>query len=101
MTRGRASRVMLAAIACSVLAVSAAAQKIQVQSHRDDRADFAALRTYSWLPSPPLKSDVALDAPKDPTLSQEVLGPAAGRGHRADVRTLSAEAGPKTVNRRG
>jgi hypothetical protein len=58
-----------------VLAVSATAQKVQVEADRDERTDFAAIRTYSWLPSPPLKTETSPDGVSDPTISHEVLRP--------------------------
>jgi hypothetical protein len=60
---------------CSLAAVIVTAQKLDVESHRDRRADFAAIRTYTWLPAPPATSDVAPDAVQNPDLSQKVLGP--------------------------
>ena len=38
-------------------------------------ADFAAIRTYAWLPAPPAPKSVASDSLQNPTLTQEVLGP--------------------------
>jgi hypothetical protein len=50
-------------------------QKLELEAHRDPGADFAALATYVWLPTPPIKSEIAPDAVTNPTLSHEVLGP--------------------------
>jgi Domain of unknown function (DUF4136) len=75
MIAGPASRVVAGFFACALFATLPAAQKIKVESQRDEKADFTALRTYSWLPSPPIKSGIAPDAVTDPTLSQDVLGP--------------------------
>ena len=73
--RAPASRVVAGVFACALVATLATAQKIKVESHRDDKADFAKLRTYAWLPTPPAKTNTAPDAATDPTLSQDVLGP--------------------------
>ena len=69
------SRSVLVLIGVSALAALATAQKIKVESQFDQKADFAAIRTYSWLPSPPIKRETAPDAVTDPGLSHEVLGP--------------------------
>jgi hypothetical protein len=52
-----------------------AAQKLEVKTDKDPKADFAAIRTYAWLPPAPLIQNVAPGVPTNPTLSQEVLGP--------------------------
>jgi hypothetical protein len=69
------SRAVLILTAVSVAATLVTAQKIKVESQHDEKADFAALRTYGWLPSPPLKRDTAPDAVTSAGLTQEVLGP--------------------------
>jgi uncharacterized protein DUF4136 len=69
------ARTVLIGIGCSLLAALAAAQKISVESHRDERADFSAIRTYVWLPTPPGKTNIAPDAVTNPNMSQKVLGP--------------------------
>jgi Domain of unknown function (DUF4136) len=58
-----------------VFAVAADAQKLKVDSHSDPKADFAAIKTYAWLPPPPMVRNYAPDAVTNPTLSQEALGP--------------------------
>jgi hypothetical protein len=68
-------RIVLALIGCCLLMATASAQKIKIESHRDEKADFKALRTYTWLPSPPAVRNAAPDAATNPTLTQEVLGP--------------------------
>lgn len=72
---GRALKVAVGFAACTLTAVIVTAQKLDVESNRDQRADFAAIRTYTWLPTPPATSDVAPDAVQDPELSQTVIGP--------------------------
>jgi hypothetical protein len=73
---GRASaRLVFVLIGLSVTVTLGTAQKIKVESHHDEKADFAGLRTYGWLPSPPLTRDTAPDALTDPGLTPEVLGP--------------------------
>jgi hypothetical protein len=75
MLYGHTSKVTLGLIGCTLLATLATAQKINVESNHDQKADFSALRTYGWLPSPPVKTDLAPDAVTDPRLTHEVLGP--------------------------
>jgi hypothetical protein len=70
----RSTGVLVLAAVC-VAATLMTAQKIKVESHRDEKTDFAALRTYGWLPTPPLKRETAPDALTDPGLTNEVLGP--------------------------
>ncbi|HXW07183.1 MAG TPA: DUF4136 domain-containing protein [Vicinamibacterales bacterium] len=53
----------------------AVAQKLEVKSHVDPKADFSAIRTYAWLPPAPAVRAVAPDAVSNPTLTQEALGP--------------------------
>src|SRR5688572_16428443 len=73
--RRRFPRVAAGLVGCSLAAAVATAQKLVVESHRDERADFAAIRTYAWLPSPPARSDVAPDAYDDPNLTQQFVEP--------------------------
>jgi hypothetical protein len=75
MTDGRMARVALALAACGLAVASIAAQKIEIESNKDPNADFKALRTYSWLPSPPAPAHVAPGAVSNPNLTTEVLGP--------------------------
>ncbi|HSC27734.1 MAG TPA: DUF4136 domain-containing protein [Vicinamibacterales bacterium] len=66
---------MSVAVGAIALAGTVAAQKMEVKTHQDPKADFAAVRTYAWLPpAPPIKT-VAPDAVTNPTLTQEALGP--------------------------
>ena len=75
MTRpGRAA--WLAVVLVAAAAVEAAAQKgVDIKIHKDPKADFAAIKTYTWLPPPPIVGNVAPDAVSNPTLSTEALGP--------------------------
>jgi len=73
--RGQALRIPVLLVAAVLVAVAAAAQKIKIETHRDEQTNFSALKTYSWLPSPPSPKLVAPDAKGDPTLTQEVIGP--------------------------
>ena len=63
-------------IAALMLTVAVAAQKPDVKTHVDPKADFSAIRTYAWLPPAPLIKNVASEDVSNPTLSQEALGPA-------------------------
>lgn len=71
------SRRLTAVVVAGVLlcTVTIAAQKLKVESHRDDKADFTAIKTYAWLPPQPVKSNYAPDAVTNPTLSDEALRP--------------------------
>ena len=67
---------LLAGIVAAFSGHQAAAQKLQVETHKDESADFSAFRTYAWLPAAPVVHNVAADVARNPTLSQEALGPA-------------------------
>jgi Domain of unknown function (DUF4136) len=73
--RDRIIRIPVILLAAGLVAAGAAAQKLKIETHRDEQANFAALKTYIWLPSPPSPKLVAPDAKGDPTLTQEVMGP--------------------------
>jgi hypothetical protein len=66
-------------VACAVGAVAAAASivsaKIKVDVHHDPKANFAAIKTYTWLPSPPLTTDAAPGTMRDPKVVQAELEP--------------------------
>jgi uncharacterized protein DUF4136 len=69
------TRALAVAIVCAVGTALPSAQKIDIDVKRDEKADFASLRTYAWLPTPPAKRDIAPDAVTNPNMTQEVLGP--------------------------
>ncbi len=73
MTRGRSFTVT--ALGTVLLAGTVAAQKLEIKSDIDPKADFSTIRTYAWLPPPPVVRNVAPDAVSNPNLSNEVLGP--------------------------
>ena len=60
-------------LAC-VLGTAAAGQKLEIETNRDEKADFTKLKTYAWLPPAPAVKNTT-DALSNPNLSQEVLGP--------------------------
>jgi hypothetical protein len=62
-------------VLCVLASIVATGQKLEIKTNQDKTANFAAIRTYSWLPSPPLKTSIAPDAETNPNLTQEVLGP--------------------------
>ena len=74
MARINRTRVLTAALTVA-LAGGAAAQKLDVKTHRDPKANFSQIRTYAWLPPPPMVRNVAPDAVSNPTLSDEALAP--------------------------
>ena len=57
-----------------VLGTAVLAQKLEIETHRDEKADFSTLKTYAWLPPAPAVKNTS-DALSNPNLSQEVLGP--------------------------
>jgi hypothetical protein len=63
------------ALVIASLAASAAAQKLDIKTEKDDKANFKAFKTYAWYPPAPIVGNVAPDAVTNPTLSQEALGP--------------------------
>jgi uncharacterized protein DUF4136 len=63
-------------VAALIFTVFVAAQKPQIKTNQDPQADFAAIKTYAWLPPAPLIKNVASEDVSNPTLSQEALGPA-------------------------
>ena len=67
---------MLAAMISAVGGVHAIAQKVEIKTNKDDTADFSSVRTYAWLPPAPIVQNTAPDSLRNPTLSQEALGPA-------------------------
>lgn len=58
--------------ACPALLV---ADRIEVEVHHDPRANFAAIASYAWLPSPPPTTDVAPGTTRDPLTVQRELEP--------------------------
>ena len=64
----------LALVLTCVLGTAAAGQKLEIETNRDEKADFSKLKTYAWLPPAPAVKNTT-DALSNPNLSQEVLGP--------------------------
>jgi Domain of unknown function (DUF4136) len=58
-----------------LLASAVAAQKLEVKTHQDPKANLSAIRTYAWLPPAPIVTNVAPDAVSNPSLSDEALRP--------------------------
>lgn len=66
-----------AALGCALIVAGvASAQKLEIKTNQDPKADFKAIKTYAWLPPAPIVQNVAPDGLTNPTLSQEALGPA-------------------------
>ena len=57
-----------------ILGTAAAGQKLEIETNKDEKADFSKLKTYAWLPPAPVVKNTT-DALSNPNLSQEVLGP--------------------------
>lgn len=58
-----------------MLGGSVAAQKLEIKSDVDREADFSTIRTFALLPPAPMLTDMAPDAPRNPTLTHEALAP--------------------------
>lgn len=71
----RVRSITSAALGAVLLVGAVAAQKLEVKAEADPKADFSTIRTYGWLPPPPVVRNVAPDAVSNPNLSNEVLGP--------------------------
>ena len=67
---------LVAALMVAVTGAHAIAQKVEIKTNKDETADFSAVRTYAWLPPAPVVQNTAPDSLRNPTLSQEALGPA-------------------------
>src|SRR5262245_18758812 len=68
-------RLLGGAIAAFAFVAAVDAQKLEVKTNQDPKADFTAIRTFAWLPPAPMVGNVAPDGLTNPTLSQEALGP--------------------------
>ena len=51
------------------------AARIGIEVHHDPKANFAAIASYTWLPSPPPTTDVAPGTMRDPLTVQRELEP--------------------------
>jgi hypothetical protein len=69
------ARWILLAGTVAALSGHTAAQKLDIKTNRDPKADFSAIHTYAWLPPAPVLKNTT-DSVSNPTLSQEALGPA-------------------------
>ena len=45
-------RIFLTLVAAALIVPGVAAQKVKIETHQDEQANFGALKTYSWLPPP-------------------------------------------------
>jgi hypothetical protein len=73
MMRGRISWIMAVALLAGGVSVQAA--KIKVEARREANVDFSAIKTYTWLPSPPPTMEVAPGVMRDPKVIQAELEP--------------------------
>jgi hypothetical protein len=64
-----------AAVLLFVGLVGLAAQKIEVTVNQDKTANFKSIKTYAWLPTPPLPKSVASEELANPNLTPEAIGP--------------------------
>ena len=67
---------LTAAMMCAISGAHPVAQKVEIKTNKDETADFSSVRTYAWLPPAPVVQNTAPDSLRNPTLSQEALGPA-------------------------
>jgi hypothetical protein len=68
-------QVLVSLLVAIALVGVTAAQKLEVKTESDPKADFTVIQTYAWRPAPPIKRDTPPDAISNPTLSDEALGP--------------------------
>ncbi|HZB26742.1 MAG TPA: DUF4136 domain-containing protein [Vicinamibacterales bacterium] len=59
----------------TLLAAAHALAQFDIKTEKDPAADFAAIKTYAWLPPAPIVTNVAPDAVSNPTLSDAALAP--------------------------
>ena len=71
----RATTVTAALLIAVAFLETSAAQKLEVKTESDPKADFSVIQTYAWRPALPIKRDTPPDAISNPTLSDEALGP--------------------------
>jgi hypothetical protein len=69
------SRLSVALVVMSVVALAVVSAKTKIEVHHDRNANFGAIKTYTWLPSPPITTDVAPGAMRDPKAVQAELEP--------------------------
>lgn len=69
-------RTLLVAMATALVVNQAVAQKVEIKTDKDQTADSSSVRTYAWLPPAPIVQNTAPDSLRNPTLSDEALGPA-------------------------
>jgi hypothetical protein len=62
-------------LACLASASAAGAQKLEIKTNQDPKANFASIKTYAWLPPAPVVRNVAPGGLTNPTLSEEALAP--------------------------
>ncbi len=63
-------------LGCLVLGlVTLSAQKIETTVNQDKTANFTAIKTYAWLPTPPLPKSAASEDLINPNLTQEAVAP--------------------------
>ncbi len=85
---------MAAAIAAIALLAGTAmlvAAKIDIEVHRAKNANFEAIKTYTWLPSPPPTTDVAPGLMRDPKVVQQELDPIIVGAVDAEFRKLGLQ----------
>ena len=76
MSNRHLARALAGALAVALLAAgSVQAAKIKVQARQEANVDFAAIKTYSWLPSPPMTTDVAPGVMRSPAEVQKEVDP--------------------------
>lgn len=73
------SRSLRAPLICALVTAAAAlavvSAKTKIEVHYDRNANFSAIKTYTWLPSPPPTTDVAPGTMRDPKVVQAELEP--------------------------
>jgi hypothetical protein len=89
------SRLFHAPLACALLTAVAAltvvSAKTKIEVHHDPKANFQAIKTYTWLPSPPLTTVVAPGTMRDPKVVQAELEPIILAAADANFRKLGLQ----------
>jgi hypothetical protein len=75
MSRGRTTWALVVVAVLMAAGTVLQAAKIKVEARREADADFSAIKTYTWLPSPPPTLQVAPGVMRDPKAIQEELEP--------------------------
>jgi hypothetical protein len=89
------SRSLRAPLVCALVAAVAAfavvSAKTKIEVHYDRNANFGAIKTYTWLPSPPFTAIAAPGTMRDPKVVQAELEPIILAAADANLRKLGLQ----------